>query len=185
MAEIMIRRGAFDGLALPKARSRFVATDAGPRRRFVLRSNSDQAASVGAVFGVMPGHQACRAVVTGDRAALWLGPDEWLLIAPDNAAISVADLQAAAGAGAVVDVSHRNAALTLSGARVAEVLNSANPLDLSLEAFPVGMCTRTIFAKAEVVLWRTGVGEFHLELWRSFAGYVVGQLAEGAREFEV
>jgi sarcosine oxidase subunit gamma len=185
MVEVMIRRGAFDGLALPKARTRFVATDAGPRRRFLLRATPDQAASVGAVFGVAPGHAACRAVTTGERAALWLGPDEWLLIAPDDAAISEAALQTAAGSGAVVDVSHRNAALLLSGSRVAEVINSANPLDLSLEAFPVGMCTRTIFAKAEVVLWRTGAAEFHLELWRSFAGYVVGQLAEGAREFEV
>lgn len=185
MVEVMIRRGAFDGLALPKARTRFVATDAGPRRRFVLRATPEQAASVGAIFGAMPGHAACRAVVAGDRAALWLGPDEWLLIAPDDADLSEAALQAAAGTGAVVDVSHRNAALKLTGSRVTEVINSANPLDLSLETFPIGMCTRTLFAKAEIVLWRTGVADFHLELWRSFAGYVVGQLAEGAKEFEV
>jgi len=34
------------------------------------------------------------------------------------------------------------------------------------------MCTRTVFAKAEIVLWRTQPEQFHLEVWRSFAPYV-------------
>ena len=45
------------------------------------------------------------------------------------------------------------------------------------------MCTRTVFAKADIVLWRTRADAFHLEVWRSFAGYVGGVLAEIAREF--
>jgi sarcosine oxidase subunit gamma len=49
-------------------------------------------------------------------------------------------------------------------------------LDLGLSAFPIGMCTRTLFGKAEIVLWRTGEAQFHIEVWRSFAGYVWGVL---------
>jgi sarcosine oxidase subunit gamma len=45
------------------------------------------------------------------------------------------------------------------------------------------MCTRTLFGKAEIVLWRTGATEFHLEVWRSFSDYVVGCLREAARDF--
>jgi sarcosine oxidase subunit gamma len=45
------------------------------------------------------------------------------------------------------------------------------------------MCTRTVFAKAEVVLWRTGADAFHVEVWRSFAPYVLGLLEEAAREY--
>jgi sarcosine oxidase subunit gamma len=47
---------------------------------------------------------------------------------------------------------------------------------LGLIAFPIGMCTRTLFGKAEIVLWRTGEAQFHIEVWRSFAGYVWGGL---------
>jgi sarcosine oxidase subunit gamma len=44
------------------------------------------------------------------------------------------------------------------------------------------MCTRTLFEKSEMVLWRTAPDSFHIEVWRSFAPYVTGLLAEVARE---
>jgi sarcosine oxidase subunit gamma len=62
------------------------------------------------------------------------------------------------------------------------LLNAGCPLDLDLAAFPVGMCTRTVLAKAEIVLWRTSAEVFHVEVWRSFASYVTEYLAEAARE---
>ena len=62
------------------------------------------------------------------------------------------------------------------------LLNAGCPLDLDLAAFPVGMCTRTVLAKAEIVLWRTSAEVFHVEVWRSFASYVTEYLAEVARE---
>jgi sarcosine oxidase subunit gamma len=46
------------------------------------------------------------------------------------------------------------------------------------------MCTRTLLAKADITLWRTGEDAFHVEVWRSFAGYVGGLLQEIAREFD-
>jgi sarcosine oxidase subunit gamma len=42
------------------------------------------------------------------------------------------------------------------------------------------MCTRTMLAKAEVVLWRTAPTRFRLEVWRSFAAYVSLYLADAA-----
>jgi sarcosine oxidase subunit gamma len=44
------------------------------------------------------------------------------------------------------------------------------------------MCTRTVYLKAEITLWRTGADTFRLEIWRSFAEYVVGMLEESALE---
>jgi len=46
----------------------------------------------------------------------------------------------------------------------------------------VGMCTRTVLGKADIVLWRTGPDSFHVEVWRSFADYVARFLTEAARE---
>ncbi len=45
------------------------------------------------------------------------------------------------------------------------------------------MCTRTIFAKAEIVLWRTAPDAFRIEVWRSFAPYVLGLLDEAIMEY--
>lgn len=117
-------------------------------------------------------------------SALWLGPDEQLLLAPDGA-----DLAAALHAPlrdlphSLVEVSHRQIALHVSGPHATALLNAGCPLDLDLDAFPVGMCTRTVLAKAEIVLWRTAENVFHIEVWRSFAPYVSSLLAEVAREF--
>ena len=85
-------------------------------------------------------------------------------------------------AHSLVDVSHRQIGLVASGPAAARVLNAGCPLDLDLGAFPVGMCTRTVFAKTEIVLWRTGADVFHVEVWRSFASYLTEFLAEVARE---
>ncbi len=84
---------------------------------------------------------------------------------------------------ALVDISHRQFALEVSGPHAATILSGACPLDLDLAEFPVGMCTRTVLTKADIVLWRTRPDAFHLEVWRSFAGYVTGILSEIAVEF--
>ena len=78
----------------------------------------------------------------------------------------------------LVDVSQRQVALQVSGPDASELLNSGCPLDLDPAEFPPGMCTRTIIGKAEAVLWRKAAAEYHLEVWRSFAGYVVDWLRE-------
>ena len=78
-------------------------------------------------------------------------------------------------------MSHRQSALSVSGTHAATVLSAGCPLDLDISAFPVGMCTRTMLAKAEVVLWRTGAAAFRLEVARSFVAYVSEFLADAAR----
>ena len=128
---------------------------------------------------------ACRSVSGAYHSVLWLGPDERLVLAPaDGRTALLVTLEAATAphAHSLVDVSHRQLAFELRGAIAAPLLNSQCPLDLSLAAFPVGMCTRTVFSKAEIVLWRTAPETFHLEVWRSFADYVVTLLQEVARE---
>jgi sarcosine oxidase subunit gamma len=44
------------------------------------------------------------------------------------------------------------------------------------------MCTRTLFEKVEIVLWRTAPEIFQVEVWRSFAPHLTQLLAEVARE---
>jgi sarcosine oxidase subunit gamma len=143
--------------------------------QFIFRGDDSAARQAGEVFGVPLPLTPCRAARHADRAALWLGPDEWLLIAP---AYQEASIEAEIATGladvphALVGVGHRNVAVALQGFRATEVLNAGCPLDLNEAAFPVGMCTRTVLAKAEIILWRTGPQDFTIGVWRSFAPYV-------------
>lgn len=177
-----------DQIVLPQ-RADVAVTAVGPCTRFIHRSEPNL---LGAAFGVALPTVPCRAAAAGDRAALWLGPDEWLLLAPDassgtagaagnTVAGSLRETlrQGLAGqAASLVDISHRNAGLIVSGSAAARLLSSACPLDLDLPSFPVGMVARTIFGKAEIVLWRTAPETFHIEVQRSFAPYVAGLLTE-------
>jgi sarcosine oxidase, subunit gamma len=156
-----------------------------PATRYILRGAPEVMAASAAAFGVAPSATACRAAVQGDRAALWLGPDEQLLIAPAEAAQSVGPALARALAAlphSLVDVSHRQAALEVRGEQAEAILAGYCPLDLDVRAFPVGMCTRTVYSKTEIVLWRTELRMFRVEVWRSFTDYVVGLMGEVASE---
>jgi len=153
--------------------------------RYVLRGGSEVLATAAGALGLPVSSAACRAQVAEDRAVLWLGPDERLLLGPEEASGSIEKLLERELAGtphALVDVSHRQTALEVSGPYAAAGLSVGCPLDLHPSAFPVGMCTRTVLNKAEIVLWRTGSERFHLEVWRSYADYVARLLAQAASE---
>jgi sarcosine oxidase, subunit gamma len=157
-----------------------------PFARFIFRGPEGAAQALTEAFGISLPREACRASVAADRAALWLGPDEWLLLSPaaglEGIAVESAE-RLSHLPHSLVDVSHRQTALRLSGPKAATVLAGGNPLDLDAAAFPVGMCTRTVLAKTEIVLWRTAPQSFHIEVWRSFAPYVWDFLREHMREF--
>ncbi|OYX84618.1 MAG: hypothetical protein B7Y75_04395 [Azorhizobium sp. 35-67-5] len=116
-----------------------------------------------------------------------LGPDEWLLIGPerdDATFVFAAAADLPDRVFSLVEVSHRNAALTVSGPGACAVLNAGIALDLSDAAFPAGSATRTLLGKAEVILLRPGAAPlYQVECWRSFAPYVHGLLTEVVQEF--
>jgi sarcosine oxidase subunit gamma len=157
-----------------------------PAARFILRARGAAVPAVAAPLGMALPVLACRAASVGETAALWLGPDEWLLLAPaaEGAALA-AGLETALAAlpHSLVDVGHRQGGILLAGRQATVVLNAGCPLDFDPDAFPIGMCTRTVLAKAEIVLWRTGAQAFRIEAWRSFLPYVWRFLEEAAREF--
>lgn len=150
--------------------------------RLLLRGDASVAAQAGAAFGVALPLVPCRAAEAGARAALWLGPDEWLLLAPFGEAAEAGLAEALSGtAHSLVDVSDGFAALVLRGAMAAQVLSAGCPLDLHDTAFPVGMATRTVLGRAGITLWRRGAQEWRVETGRSLAAHTGAFLAEAAR----
>jgi sarcosine oxidase subunit gamma len=158
-----------------------------PALRLVLHARADGRVAAAPAWGVGFPELACRAEIGNGRATLWMGPDEFLLIGTDASSgetvIGRLEQALEGRPHALVDVSHRQFALEVRGPKAELILSAGCPLDLDLAAFPVSMCTRTLFAKADVLLWRTGGDTFHMEVWRSFQGYVSGLLAEIAGEF--
>jgi sarcosine oxidase subunit gamma len=156
-------------------------TPAEPASRISLRAGAEAVSALSKALGVdLPTKPKTSASGKG-RSALWLGPDEWLIIGPEGD-----DLKALAAKSkalhSATDISHRNTAILVSGKKAAEAINCACPQDLSLSAFPVGACSRTVFGKIEVVLFRTSADTFRVECWRSFSTYAFEMLKHGAED---
>ena len=152
--------------------------------RFIFQGGQVACKTAGDAFRLALPEQACRANADGDRSALWLGPDEYLLLAPTAEMTTIALEVTKALAEiphSLLEVSARQVAWRLSGPDASAILNSACPLDLDPAEFPPGMCTRTILGKAQIVLWRKAAEEYHLEIWRSYSDYVRDLLLDAAR----
>ena len=133
--------------------------------------------SIGLDLPMKPGQTSAKA----GKTALWLGPDEWLIIDEKQPHTSMVPRLPNKEFSAT-DISHRNVAFLLSGEGAVDTLNGGCPRDLSLKAFPLGTASRTIFGKSEVVLFRFGRSQFRLECWRSFAPYVWNLLNATAQD---
>ncbi|MBK9080960.1 MAG: sarcosine oxidase subunit gamma [Rhizobiales bacterium] len=177
------RRGPLEGRALP-AGPGFALAIAPPAARFILRGDAEVAEAAGAAFGLAIPRASGAASAREGRAALWLGPDEWLLIAEGEDGASLARALGAALADrphSLVDVSQRQIGLEASGPLARRALTAGCPLDLRDGAFPDGAATRTMLAKSEIVLWRRAPARYRIEVWRSFADYAASFLEEAAK----
>jgi sarcosine oxidase subunit gamma len=119
----------------------------------------------------------------GARAALWLGPDEWLLVGePTTGAAIVADLGAALGTRphSAVDVSANRVVLELTGTGTKEVLSKGCSLDLDRRGgWTPGRCAQTLLARVPVILHERADASRVL-VRPSFADYLVDWLIDAA-----
>ncbi|NMO88517.1 sarcosine oxidase subunit gamma [Actinomycetospora sp. TBRC 11914] len=120
----------------------------------------------------------------GEGRALWLGPDEWLLVADRPAGPWEDALRAVVGprGGAAVDVSAQRTGFTLRGADARELLALGCALDLRPASFPPGSCAQTLLGQAGVLLVAVDTGVDVL-VRRSFADYLAAWLLDAAEEF--
>jgi len=142
---------------------------------------------IDAVTGGLP--TECGQIATGvaGTAVLWLGPDEFLLVAEVEAreGTIVAQLVAALGdgAGQAVDLSSNRTTFELAGPSARAVLEKSCAADLHPRAFLPGMAIATVIGAAPVVLWKTGKETFRVFPRASFADYLGRWLLDGMREY--
>ncbi len=117
---------------------------------------------------------------SGDLLALWLGPDEWLIVTPPDSLEAALDGMHVA----VTDVTGGQTVITVSGPSARDVLAKGCPLDLHPSVFRPGDCAQTLLAKANVTLRRVDdTPSYELIVRRSFADYAALWLQDAALEY--
>ncbi|WP_232376161.1 sarcosine oxidase subunit gamma [Amycolatopsis aidingensis] len=123
----------------------------------------------------------------GEVEVLWMGPDEYLVLAPPGSTALAEGLRTALddAAAAVVDVSAQRTTLALAGPLVRDVLAHGCAIDLHPAAAPTGTCVQTLLARAGVVLLVRDAerAEFGLLVRSSFAGYLAAWLLDASLEY--
>jgi sarcosine oxidase subunit gamma len=117
----------------------------------------------------------------GDRRALGLGPDEWLIVGPDGKQNGFQDALRAGldGAfGSIADVSAHRTVLEILGSKARELLAHGVPIDLDARSFGADRCAQTLLAKAQVIVEARDQLAFLVYVRTSFASYVASWLLD-------
>ncbi len=120
-----------------------------------------------------------------DRRALWLGPDEWLIVGPDGEqTASESGLRDALreAFGAVTDVSANRTLVEIRGANAHEWLAHGVSIDLDPRSFAVGRCAQTLLAETQVVLERRDESGFIIYVPASSAAWATNWLLDAAAD---
>jgi sarcosine oxidase subunit gamma len=140
-------------------------------------------AALGFALPVVPNTTAS----ANGRTALWLGPDEWLVVAAGDASPLELELAEALGdgLGSVVDLSANRTAIELRGPAARDVLAKGCALDLHPRAFAPGACAQTLLARAQVILEQLDDAPAYRLLVRgSFSDYLATWLLDAMAEFQ-
>ncbi|HUQ54117.1 sarcosine oxidase subunit gamma [Lentzea sp.] len=153
---------------------------------------SDPAAldAMGAALGVRFPAAACTSTSGsgnfGDVEVLWLGPDEFLVVAPPGLQVAIEEvLRGALGSsrGSVVDTSAQRTTVVLEGPHARDVLAHGCSVDLHPSSAPAGTCVQTLLARTGIILRVNGDDRFTLLVRSSFAEYLAAWLSDACAEY--
>ena len=144
-----------------------------------LRGNAQEPAFVEATAAVLGCRLPTRpntVVQVGPLRIFWLGPDEWLVLGPQQQEFTLPDRLRKALTGqhvAVTEVGHGHTLIRLTGSGARELLATGCPLDLHPRSFGAGDCAQSHLAKALVTIAMVSDPPgFDLIVRRSFADYL-------------
>jgi sarcosine oxidase subunit gamma len=150
-------------------------------------------AAVGRVLDLLLPGEPCTSASKAQLAALWLGPDQWLLTCPGDEVRGLMKALQDALADvhrAITDVSDARIALRVAGPSARAVLAKGCPLDLHPRFFAAGSCAQSLLAKASALIHLVDDDQargpaFDVYVARSFAHYSWMWLEDAGREYGV
>lgn len=118
------------------------------------------------------------------HTAVWLAPDEWLVVsqADPDALVDALRTAAATDNAQVIDVSANRTVVELDGPGAREVLEKGCPADLHPRAFADGTAITTTLARVPVLLWKVDAHRFRVLPRASLAAYVALWLLDATQE---
>jgi sarcosine oxidase subunit gamma len=153
-----------------------------------LDAKGAAADAIGLALGLQLPTEPNTVVHTAELTALWLGPDEWLLVGlPGTERDLETTIREAAGDEpvSVTDVSAQRTTLLVAGPRARDLLAHGCSLDLHPRAFGPGRCAQTTLGRTQVVL--VSREESRAGFWvlvrSSFAGYLTDWILDAATEY--
>lgn len=159
-----------------------------------LRGDAGEAAFRAAVAGAVgaePPREPGTVAISAERAVLWLGPDEWLVVTPagDEAGVKAKLDAALAGMRAsTVDVTDNYTTVRIGGAKARWVLAKGWAVDLHPRAFGPGRVAQSNLALANVILRQAGnqgaddAPSYEILVRPSFARYLWDWLTDASLE---
>lgn len=178
-------------LVAASVQDRVTVTERAFTTQIGLRGDAGNAAFVKAVktaTGMAPPTEPCSVVARGDMSILWLGPDEWLVVAPDDpdgALAAKLDKALARLSAVAVDLTGNRTVIELSGLHARAVLEKSCHHDLHPRNFPVGRVVGTLMTHTQVFLEKTSAtpDTFRLYVRSSFARHMAEWLMDAMAEF--
>jgi sarcosine oxidase subunit gamma len=144
-----------------------------------IRLDPAEAAQVEPLPGLRLPLTPNRVTTAGDPRALWLAPDEWLVLAPAGMALEERPGR--------VDVSAHRTLLEVRGRAARDLLVRGCPLDLDPRSFTADQCAQTLLARVDVILFRldpSADDSFGVLVRASFARYLVAWLRDAIEGLE-
>ena len=171
-------------------------TEIAHRMQFALRGAPSDKAFVkitGDILSVPLPTKPCQSSGNADDIhAHWMGPDEWLIIAPKSSNADIGDrlkLALAKHHASVTDVSDSRTTIRLAGLKARETLTKGCSIDLHPRQFTKGSVVNTLLAQSHITLHQitdtdnSGACTYDILVHRSFSEYLWLWLQDAVREY--
>ena len=148
--------------------------------KLLLRLTAEARARADRELGLVVPLRPLTSNVTSRGTCLWLGPDEWLIVLPAEAAGpggAISELERALEGlhRSIVDVGANRAAIALTGRDRHDVLSKGCGLDLHPRSWRAGSCAQTLLARVPVILQERDA-DTRVFVRASYLGYVTAWL---------
>ena len=121
-------------------------------------------------------------VATETKAAFGFAPGKFLVVDQDEGLVAAFTKAGALEMGTVTDLSHGRTAIRIAGPKAEWVLAKFFAVDFSLPAFPLGSGVSTVHHDIFAQIQRTGVDQFDVYVFRSFARSFWNSLCHASEE---
>jgi len=161
-----------------------------PIMKLIIRGKTkDFITAIGKNLNMILPTKANTSTVGEALTALWLSPDEWMLISNNNVSKdtntyevedSLINNISKINLGAVTDVSDQFVIINIKGSKVFDLLATGSPFNFNEFKNKKGSVVQTILSHIDVIINLTEINEVNLFVRRSFSEHLCSWLNDSA-----